>query len=188
MKHLAVFASGSGTNYEAIEQAVLNHQIEDCCVSLLICDNPDAFVLKRAEKYNREIFLFHPKEYKNKEQYETILVEKLREHAIDLICLAGYMRIAGDTLLEAFPDKIINIHPALLPSFKGRHGIEDAFNYGVKVFGVTIHYVSKEVDGGKIIAQRAFEYDGDDLGEVEARIHEIEHELYPETIKKLIKG
>lgn len=188
MKRLAIFASGSGTNYEAIENAILNHELKDCCVSILICDNPNAYVLKRAEKFNRKTFVFNPKEYESKEQYETTLVEKLKEHNIDLICLAGYMRIIGDTLLKAYPDQIINIHPALLPSFKGRNGIEDAFRYGVKVFGVTIHYVSKEVDGGRIIAQRAFEYDGDDLQEVERRIHEIEHELYPQTIQKLIKG
>lgn len=97
------------------------------------------------------------------------------------------MRIVGDTLLKEYKDRIINIHPSLLPSFKGKNGIKDAFEYGVKVFGVTIHYVSKEIDGGRIIAQRAFEYYGDDIVELEDRIHKLEHELYPQTIKKLIK-
>ncbi|MDD2430361.1 MAG: phosphoribosylglycinamide formyltransferase [Firmicutes bacterium] len=188
MKHLAVFASGSGSNYEAIENAFLDSNKEGCCVSLLVSDSPNAFVLERAKKFNRETFVFNPKNYENKEKYEKDILDRLIKHDIDLICLAGYMRIIGDTLLEAYQGRIINIHPALLPSFKGKNGIEDAFDYGVKVFGVTIHYVSKEVDGGKIIAQRAIEYYGNSLQELETYIHEIEHELYPETIKKLIKG
>ncbi|HZK34698.1 MAG TPA: phosphoribosylglycinamide formyltransferase [Bacillota bacterium] len=187
MKHLAVFASGRGSNYEAIENAILNNEIDDCCISLLVCDNQDAHVIKLAEKFKRKTFVFDPKGYKNKSEYESDIVEQLKEHKVDLICLAGYMGIIGDILLEAYPNRIINIHPSLLPSFKGSSGIKDAFEYGVKVFGITIHYVSKEIDSGEIIAQRAFEYDGDKIEEVEACIHKIEHELYPQTIKKLIK-
>ena len=97
------------------------------------------------------------------------------------------MKIIEHVLLDAYPNKIINIHPALLPSFKGAHGIQDAFDYGCKVFGVTIHYVSEELDGGKIIAQKAFEYYGSDVDELESKIHAVEHELYPSTIEKLIK-
>jgi phosphoribosylglycinamide formyltransferase-1 len=187
MKRLAVFASGSGSNYETIENAFLDQDSEGCCVSLLVCDNPDAYVLKRAEKFGRKTFVFNPKDYKNKRQYEESILDQLKLYDIDLICLAGYMRIVGSTLLEQYPNRIINIHPSLLPSFKGKNGIKDAFDYGVKVFGVTIHYVSPELDGGKIIAQKAIEYYGDSLSEVESYIHEIEHELYPKTIKKLIK-
>jgi phosphoribosylglycinamide formyltransferase-1 len=98
------------------------------------------------------------------------------------------MKIITEVLLTNYKNRIINIHPALLPSFKGAHGIEDAFNYGVKVFGVTIHYVSSELDGGKIIAQRGFEYYGKDIDELETKIHEVEHKLYPEVINKLLKG
>ena len=98
------------------------------------------------------------------------------------------MRFCGKVLLDAYEGYIINIHPALLPAFKGAHGIEDAYNYGVKVFGVTVHYVDSGVDSGKIIAQRAFDYtEGETLEEVEARIHKIEHVLYPEVIKNLLK-
>jgi phosphoribosylglycinamide formyltransferase-1 len=98
------------------------------------------------------------------------------------------MRLCGYVLLKKYEGRIINIHPALLPSFKGAHGIQDAFNYGVKVFGVTIHYVDAGMDSGKIIEQRAFHYtEGETVDEVEARIHKIEHEMYPEVVAKLIK-
>ena len=105
---------------------------------------------------------------------------------VELVCLAGYMRIVGDVLLEAYGGRIVNIHPSLLPAFRGAHAIEQAMEYGVKVFGVTIHYVDASLDGGRIIAQRAFEYDGDDIEELEARIHAVEYPLYVETIKKLL--
>ena len=96
------------------------------------------------------------------------------------------MRICGKVLLDSYEGKIINIHPALLPSFKGAHGILDAYNYGVKVFGVTVHYVDSGMDSGKIIAQRSFDYvEGETVDEVEAHIHDIEHVLYPEVVKKL---
>lgn len=183
---LAVFASGSGTNFEAIVQACIKGDIP-ASVEILICDKPHAYVIERAKKLNIRSFVFNPKDYKKRSEYEGEIIKILNELEIDLICLAGYMRIVGDSLLEAYKDRIINIHPALLPSFKGAHGIEDAFNYGVKVFGVTVHYVTKELDGGPIIAQRAFEYYGNKIDEVEAKIHEIEHVLYPFAINKIIK-
>ena len=114
-----------------------------------------------------------------------MLVDRLMEEEVDLVCLAGYMRIVGDTLLSAFDRRIINIHPALLPAFKGAHAIKDAFEYGVKVFGVTIHYVDNTIDGGQIISQAAVPYEGDDIDELESLIHAREHILYPATIKKL---
>ncbi len=188
MKKLAVFASGNGTNYEAIEQAIQNGVIEDACVALLVVDKKEAYVIERAKKYGTKVFVFNPKDYESKAAYETEIVTMLEELSVDLICLAGYMRIIGETLLNAFKKRIINIHPALLPSFKGAHGILDAFNYGVKVYGVTIHYVSSELDGGEIIRQKAFEYYGNNPNEVEEKIHEIEHVLYPKTINWLLGG
>ena len=186
MKKLAVFASGSGTNFEAIAQACREGRI-DAEVVLLVCDNPSAKVLDRADRFGIPAITFVPRTYYNKSEYEEQIVRRLKAANVDLICLAGYMRIVGETLLDSYGGRIINIHPALLPSFKGAHGIRDAFDYGVKVFGVTIHFVDETLDGGRIIAQRAFEYDGDDIDEVEARIHAVEHELYPETIQKLIE-
>ena len=186
MKNLAIFASGSGTNFEAIAQACADGVI-DARVALMVCDKPGAAVVGRAERFGVESFVFTPRSYASKADYEKEIVSRLADAKVDLVCLAGYMRIVGDVLLEAYGGCIINIHPALLPSFKGAHGIRDAFEYGVKVFGVTIHYVDATLDGGRIIAQRGFEYYGDDIDEVEARIHAIEHQLYPETINKLLK-
>lgn len=186
MRKIAVFASGSGTNYEAIAQACAEGRI-DAEVVLLVCDKPGAKVLERAERFGTETFVFAPKSYDGKAAYEAEIVRRLDASGAELVCLAGYMRIVGETLLASYGGRIINIHPALLPSFKGAHGIKDAFDYGVKVFGVTIHYVDATLDGGRIIAQRGFEYYGDDIDEVEAKIHAIEHQLYPETIQKLLK-
>jgi phosphoribosylglycinamide formyltransferase-1 len=184
MKKIAIFASGSGTNFEVlvnkVEEGFINAK-----VVLMVCDNPNAYVIERAKNHNINSFIFNPRDYDKKSEYEAIIVEKLRELDVDLICLAGYMRICGKTFLAAYEGKIINIHPALLPSFKGAHGILDAFNYGVKVYGVTIHYVDSGMDSGKIIEQRAFYYDGKDIDELETKIHAVEHELYPLVVKKM---
>ena len=185
-KNIAVFASGSGTNFEAIVTACRNGTIAGADVALLVCDHHDAFAVERAKRLGVKYFIFDRKAYDSKKEYETAVLEALKPYHIDLICLAGYMRIVGQTLLEAYPKRILNIHPALLPSFKGATAIIDAFEYGVKVFGVTVHLIDNTVDGGVIISQRAFEYDGDSLEEVEHLIHGIEHVLYPEAINRVL--
>lgn len=182
MVNVAVFASGSGTNFEAI----VNAGIEGLNVALMICDKPGAFVISRAERLGVDYRVIDPHRFPDKAAYETEIVSALKSADIDFICLAGYMRIVGPTLFEAYRDRILNIHPALLPSFKGAHAIDDAFNFGVKVFGVTVHLIDLTIDGGTILGQRAFEYHGNDRDEVETRIHEIEHVLYPEVIKEYI--
>ncbi|MBQ0025579.1 MAG: phosphoribosylglycinamide formyltransferase [Bacteroidales bacterium] len=184
-RRLAVFASGSGTNFEAIASACRDGVL-DAEVVLMVCDNPEARVMERAAKFGVPAFSFRAKSYRSKAEYERVIVERLDQASVELVCLAGYMRIVGPELLSAYGGRIINIHPALLPSFKGAHAIRDEFEFGVKVFGVTIHYVDETLDGGKIISQRGFEYYGDDFDEVEARTHEIEHELYVETIGRLL--
>ncbi|MDR0831017.1 MAG: phosphoribosylglycinamide formyltransferase [Prevotellaceae bacterium] len=181
MKTIAILASGSGTNFEAIVAACERGEIA-AQVVLLVCDKKDAFVLQRAENHGIETFVFDAKNFSSKQEYEAKIVEILQKKQVDLICLAGYMRIVGSTILNAFPQKILNIHPALLPAFKGAHAIDDAFNFGVKVFGVTVHLIDQTIDGGTIIAQRAFEYYGNSRAEVEQKIHEIEHQLFPEAI------
>lgn len=184
--NLAIFASGNGTNFQAIANAIKEGKIHNAEIKILIVDHEDAYAIKKAESLHIPYKVFLLKNYPGKKEYEEDILSTLKKNSIDLICLAGYMKIISETLLSDYENKIINIHPALLPSFKGAHGIQDAFDYGCKVFGVTIHYVSKELDGGKIIAQRAFEYDGDDVEELEKKIHEVEHVLYPETINRLI--
>jgi phosphoribosylglycinamide formyltransferase-1 len=183
MKRIAIFASGSGTNFEAL----VNETYKNGEIVLLICDKPNAYVIERAKNHNINYFIVELKKFENKEAYETAIVNKLKEEKIDLVLLAGYMKIVDKVLLDAYEGRIINIHPALLPSFKGAHGIKDAYEYGVKIMGVTIHYVNKEVDGGKIIAQDCFHLNGETLEEAEEKIHAIEHKLFPATLKKLLE-
>jgi phosphoribosylglycinamide formyltransferase-1 len=186
-KNIAIFASGNGSNFEAIAQACADGRL-NAKVVLLICDNPDAFVIQRAKRFNIPIFEFQPKTYANKADYETEIVQILKKHNIDLICLAGYMRLISDVLLNAYEDKIINIHPSLLPAFKGLNAIQQAFNYGVKITGVTTHFVDKTMDGGKIIDQVAISIENHTLEELEERIHAVEHELYVRTINAVMSS
>ena len=186
MKKLAVFASGTGSNFEAIARACDQGRL-DAEVAVMVCDNPEAAVIEKAARYEVDTFVFSPKDYPSKAAFETEIVKILDAKKIDLVCLAGYMRIVGDVLLNAYEGRIINIHPSLLPAFKGAHAVEDAVAYGVKVYGITIHWVNADLDGGKIIAQRAFEYNGNDPAEVHRLGQRIEHELYVETIARLIR-
>lgn len=182
---IAVFASGSGSNFEAIAAACADGRI-DASTVLLVCDKPSAGVVARAGRLGVETFAFRPADYASKEEYETVIADMLDRRGVELVCLAGYMRIVGRVLLGRYAGRIINIHPSLLPSFKGAHAIADAMAYGVKVYGVTIHFVDETLDGGRIISQRAVEYDGDDADVLTAMIHAVEHRLYVETIDKLI--
>lgn len=185
-KHkIAVFASGNGSNFEAICQAAADGKIQ-AEVSLLVCDKPQAFVIERAKRFGVETHVLEPKSFASKADYEKRIVEILIENEVDLVCLAGYMRIVGSTLLDSYQGRILNIHPALLPAFKGATAIRDAFEFGVKVFGVTVHLIDSTIDGGTIVSQRAFEYNGSDIAEVDERIHKIEHELFPEAINILL--
>lgn len=184
--NIAVFASGNGSNFEALVQACKNGTIA-ADIRILVCDQPNAYCIERAKNHNVPVFAFKAKEFTDKAHYETEICRILKTYDIELICLAGYMRIVGHTLLQAYDGKILNIHPALLPAFKGAHAIDDAFRFGVKVFGVTVHLIDDTIDGGTIVAQRAFEYYGNDRNEVEAKLHEIEHQLYPEAINIILK-
>lgn len=186
MKTIAVFASGTGTNFEAIASACEDGRISARC-ALMVCDKLGAEVVERAARHGIPSFVFSPRDYSGKEAYEREIVAALDAAGVELVCLAGYMRIVGDVLLNAYRGRIINIHPSLLPAFKGAHAVEQAVEYGVKVYGITIHYVDESLDGGRIIAQRAFEYDGGDPVEVHRLGRVIEHSLYIETINKLLQ-
>lgn len=182
---IAVFASGSGSNFEAIAAACADGRLA-ARIALLVCDKPGAAVCDRAARYGIETFVFDPHDFPAKAAYEREIVQRLDAAGVRLVCLAGYMRLVGDVLLGAYAGRILNIHPSLLPAFKGAHAIRDAFDYGVRVYGVTIHRVDATLDGGPIVAQRAFDYDGRDPDELERRIHAVEHALYVETIGKLL--
>lgn len=184
---IAVLASGNGSNFEVIAQAIKDKKIAAELV-LLFSDHHDAYVLERGKKFDIPCESFELKEFSDKQSYEDALLDLLKEYDVELVVLAGYMRIIGKNLLAAFPNRIVNIHPALLPNFPGLHGIKDAYEAGVKETGVTIHYVDSGVDTGPIIAQGRVEVsDEDSLSDLETKIHQIEHQLYPEVLAKIVK-
>jgi phosphoribosylglycinamide formyltransferase 1 len=156
----------------------------DAKVLVVFSDKKDAVALDRAKKHGIPTLYLAPKEFPSREAHEQIIVEHLEKLGIELIVLAGYMRILTPYLIRKFPMRIMNIHPALLPSFPGTHGIADAFNYGVKYTGVTVHFVDEGVDTGPIIAQEVVRIEEHDtLETLEPRIHAIEHKLYPQAIQ-----
>lgn len=186
---IAVFASGSGGNFEAIVKKIKEGYIENCEISLLITDKKNIYVLDRAEKYKIKSKTIIPIEYENKEKYEEEILSCLKENNIDFIVLAGYMRLIGKTLLDFYEGKMINIHPSILPAFKGKDAIQMALDYGVKYTGVSIHWVDSGMDTGKIIEQEVVRVEsGETYDSLSSKIHKIEHKIYPEVLKNLFKG
>jgi len=180
---IAVFASGSGSNFQAIADAIAAKKLH-ASIGLLVCDRPQALVVERAKQDGVEAFVFRPKEYASREQYEAEIVKLLQTQEIDLIVLAGYMRLITDRIVKPYYGKMINIHPSLLPSFPGVNAIAQALEYGVKTTGVTVHFVDGGLDSGPIIAQRSLEVDEGETGDALAvRIHALEHELLPQVIR-----
>lgn len=180
----AVFASGSGTNFQAIYDALQEGDLTGELV-LVVTDKPDAFVVERAEKAGIETLAIKPAGFSSKAAYEQVILEKLSELNVEWIVLAGYMRLIGDVLLGAFPNRIVNIHPSLLPAFPGKDAIGQAIAHGVKVTGVTVHYVDAGMDTGTIIAQQAVEVVEDNREQTEERIHTVEHALYTKALQQL---
>lgn len=186
MKKIAVFASGNGSNFQALVEAEKMGKL-DAKISLLICDQPEAYVLKRASAERIPFLCVSPKCYSSKISYEQALLEQLNRENIDFILLAGYMRLIGPTLLQAYPRRIINIHPSLLPAFPGKDAVDQAVKAGVKVTGLTIHYVDEGLDTGQIIAQRAVEIEtGDTRESIQKRIQLAEHQVYPAVVQQLL--
>ncbi len=161
MINIGVLASGRGTNLQAIIEAVKEGKIEGR-ISIVISDNPDAFALKRAKQNNIETEYINFKSFKNREDYDKEIMECLKEKDIDLVVLAGYMRILSPYFIRTYKNRIINIHPALLPSFPGLHAQRQAVEYGVKISGCTVHFVDEGVDSGPVILQKAVEVSADD--------------------------
>ncbi|MGY3750810.1 phosphoribosylglycinamide formyltransferase [Vagococcus acidifermentans] len=184
---IAVFASGNGSNFEAIAEAVETGEIQGEIV-MLFSDQPDAYAIERAKRRDIPVISFSPKSCSSKTDYELRILHFLHGYQVELIVLAGYMRIIGETLLSSFPSRIINIHPSLLPAFPGKSGIQDAFKAGVAESGVTVHYVDQGIDTGPIIAQvRVPIHPNDTLAAFEERIHQAEHQLYPRVIQEIIQ-
>ncbi|PGZ97247.1 phosphoribosylglycinamide formyltransferase [Bacillus pseudomycoides] len=186
MSRVAIFASGSGSNFQALVDAVEDGRL-DVQLSLLVCDQPSARVVQRANDHHVPCFAFSAKDYESKEAFEQEILKKLQESEIDWIILAGYMRLIGPTLLAAYGGRIVNIHPSLLPSFPGKDAVGQAIEAGVKVTGVTIHYVDAGMDTGPIIAQEAVTVSENDTREsLQKKIQLVEHRLYVDTVKSLL--
>ena len=185
---LAVLVSGRGSNLQAIIDSIDREEL-DAHLSIVISNTKDAMALKRAEKHGIKTIFIDPSTYLNSKEYDKALVLKLKEFSIDLICLAGYMRILGEEVIQTFEKKIINIHPSLLPAFPGLNAQKQAINHGVKFSGCTVHFVDSGVDNGPIILQTVVPvYDNDDEKSLSKRILEQEHYLYPKAIKMILEN
>lgn len=185
---LGVLASGRGSNLQSIMDAAAAGRI-NAEVAVVISDNEGAFALERARQAGIPAEFVNPGGFASKEDYEGAVVELLKRHGVGLVCLAGYMRLVGRVILEAFRNRVINIHPALLPAFPGLHGQEQAWEYGVKFSGCTVHFVDEGMDTGPIIIQAVVPVLDDDTADtLAARILEQEHVIYPEAVRLFAEG
>ena len=183
---LAVFGSGFGSNFQAVLDAVLSKKLK-AEVVLMVCDNPKAYALERAKKNNIPVVLISPHLFAAREAYEKIIVRILKSQQIDLVVLAGFMRILTPYFIHAYRGRILNIHPSYLPHFKGAHAIRDAFESKAKETGVTVHWVTVKVDAGPAILQRKVKINRNDtLASLEKKSHAVEHEIYPKAIQRVI--
>lgn len=185
---LGVLISGSGTNLQAVIDAVESGQL-DARVAVVISSHAGAHGLVRAQKHNIDAVHVERGDYETALAYNKAILNELDSHDVDVVVMAGYMRLLGKDILDAFPNAVVNLHPALLPSFPGASGIKDAFEYGVKVTGVTVHYATENFDEGPIIAQEPIQISEDDtLQSLEAKIHEVEHMLLPMALQLIAQG
>ena len=182
---IAVLASGSGSNLQAIIDEIATGLLPaELC--LVISDKPDAYALQRAQKANVPTKILLPQDFTSRADYDAQLVQLLQAAKVEVVALAGYMRLVTPTLLNAFPQRVLNIHPALLPSFPGLHAQRQAFEYGVKVAGCTVHFVDEGMDSGPIILQAPVPVlDTDNADSLTARILEQEHIIYPLALRLL---
>jgi phosphoribosylglycinamide formyltransferase 1 len=187
-KRIAVFASGFGSNLQAlIDFSAKNDLVGD--ISLVFSNNAEAKALERAAKHGINSFHLDPADYANREEFEREILKVLEKERIDIIVLAGYMFLLTDLIISKYRNRILNIHPAILPSFKGAHGIKDAYDYGVKVSGVTVHFADAELDHGPIIMQEPVYIDqGETVEKFEEKIHIVEHKIYPLAVQLLCQG
>ncbi len=187
-KKIAVFASGKGSNFAALARAAGTGRLK-ADIALLVCDVPRAAVMNKAKRAGVRSVLVKRENFPSKEAFERGIIARLKAEKIDLIVLAGFMRMLSPFFVRAFKNRILNIHPSLLPSFKGGSGIQDAFDYGVKITGVTVHFVDTEMDHGPIILQQTVPIRRTDtLETLEKRIHAVEHRLYPQAVRLFVEG
>lgn len=186
--NFALLASGRGSNLKAIIEAVKKGTIK-AHLKAVFSDKKDAYALEHARENKIPAVFIDPKDFDGRESYDRAVVERLHELDIDFVVLAGYMRLLGSYFIRQYPDKILNIHPSLLPAFKGTHAIKDAFDYGVKITGPSVHFVSDELDAGAIILQEPVCVDPQDsIESLEEKIHQAEHRIYPKVIDLFARG
>ncbi len=186
--NIAVFCSGNGTNLQAIIDSQKKGYIK-ADIKLVVSDTPDCYAITRAKNAGIKILIVERKNFKTKKDFEEDILKALKKENISLIVLAGYMRMLSGDFIGVYENKIMNIHPALLPSFKGAHGIKDAFEYGVKITGPTAHFVTLDMDSGPIILQSSVKVTEDDTEETLAEaVHEEEHKIYPRAIQLFVEG
>lgn len=186
--NIAVLCSGSGTNLQAVIDGVKSGYVPARIV-LVVSDNPAAYALTRARDAGIETATIDKREFGSREEFDNEIGRRLKEKKVELVVLAGYMRLLSDRFIGEFRNRVMNVHPALLPSFKGSHGVADALKHGVKVTGVTVHFVNEALDDGPIIAQAAVEIkEDDDEKTLLERIHKEEHRIYPEAIRLFALG
>ena len=185
---LGVLASGRGSNFQAIIDEIEAGRIT-ASIKLLIVDNPEAFAVERARKHSIAHIYLNPRAFPTKDSYFVTIAEELKARGVELVILAGFMRIVRRPLIEAFPNRIMNIHPALLPSFPGFHGQKQAVEYGTRISGCTVHFVDEGMDTGPVIIQAAVPVLPDDTEEtLSDRILKLEHRIFPEAIRLFAEG
>ena len=187
-RRLAVLVSGRGSNLQAIIDAIANGRL-DATIALVMSDRSAAAGLERARAARIDTRFLNPREFSDRREFDRAIVSALETKAVDLVCLAGYMRLVGAPLLETFHSRILNIHPSLLPAFPGLDAQRQALEHGVRITGATVHFVTAELDGGPIILQSAVPVRSDDTVEdLSARILAEEHRIYPEAIRLVLAG
>ncbi len=186
--NFAVLASGRGSNLQAIIKAVKAGKIK-AHLKVVISDKKDAYALEHARQADIPAVYIDPKDFHDRESFDRAIVERLRAFQVDFVVFAGYMRLVSSYFIQQYPNKILNIHPSLLPAFKGMHAIKDAFDHGVKVTGPTVHFVIDGMDDGPIILQESVRIDpGDTFESLKEKIHQAEHRIYPQAIDLFVQG
>jgi phosphoribosylglycinamide formyltransferase-1 len=185
-RRLAVLISGRGSNLQSIIDAIARGAL-DATIAVVVSNRSDAAGLLRAREAGIETLVLNPREYASREAYDRAIADALRAKRVGLVCLAGFMRLVSAPILDAFPNRVLNIHPSLLPAFPGLDAQQQAINHGVRVSGATVHFVTPELDGGPIILQSAVQVLDDDTAEtLAARILILEHRIYPEAIRLVL--
>jgi phosphoribosylglycinamide formyltransferase-1 len=185
---LGILLSGRGSNFLAIADAIASKKLAGAEIAVVISNKKDAPGVGQARLRNIPTYVVEARGRKREEQ-ETEIMARLRAHEVELVCLAGYMRLLSPPFIEAYPNRILNIHPSLLPAFPGLHAQKQAFEHGVLVTGCTVHFVNEDLDEGVIVMQRAVPVEAnDDVEKLSARILHAEHEIYPEAIRRVLSG